>query len=70
MKNFETTSANAIITELKKISDQLKNCKPAENLEADFYRDSFDFMVDENTRMFESIKRMINEKGFNFKRVA
>jgi predicted glycosyltransferase len=68
MKTLETSSLDKVLIELRKISDQLKkmekNSKVSNGYDImkDFYRDSFDFMVDQNIETFELLKSVIDGK--------
>lgn len=68
MKTLETSSLDKVLVELRKISSQLKKMENSSgessgsDIMKDFYRDSFDFMVDQNIETFELLKAAINGK--------
>lgn len=71
MKNFDQNTVNQIISELKSISALLKKMNFEQgSTEKDFYRDSFDFMVDQNIETFEMLRKVINERAGIIKNVA
>jgi hypothetical protein len=71
MKNFDQDTVNQIISELKSISEQLKKMDFEHgSTEKDFYRDSFDFMVDQNIETFEMLRQVIKERSEMMKSIA
>lgn len=68
MKNADRTEVNKILSELHKISEQLGRIESGEIKTAgndfvrEFYRDSFDYMVEQNINLFNILKMLINEK--------
>lgn len=68
MKNADRSEVNKILVELHRISEQLGKIESGEiktadsDIERDFYRDSFDYMVDQNINLFNILKMLIIEK--------
>lgn len=71
MKNLDKNSLNEILAELKSISDQLKKL---ENENSDFikefFRDSFEFMVNENIETYKVIKKLSGKRNMEYMKVA
>lgn len=71
MKNQEAVSMNKVISELKKISNQLKSISNNEiEYSKDFYRDSFDFMVSENIRLYKLLRKKTDDRSSVVRKVA
>jgi hypothetical protein len=71
MKKFDQNTVNQIISELKNISAQLKKMNFEHgSTEKDFYRDSFDFMVDQNIETFEMLRQVMDDRTEMVKSVA
>lgn len=73
MKTADRTEVNKILAELHKISEQLGKIESGEiktgdsNIVSEFYRDSFDYMVDQNINLFNILKMLISEKKDHLK---
>jgi flagellar biosynthesis chaperone FliJ len=71
MKNQDSVTLSKVISELKKISDQLKSISNNEKeYSNNFYRDSFDFMVGENIRLYKLLRRKSDDRSSVVRKVA
>jgi hypothetical protein len=71
MRNQDSVTLTKVITELKKISDQLKSISNIEEqYSKEFYRDSFDFMVSENIRLYKLLRRKTDDRSSVVRKVA
>jgi flagellar biosynthesis chaperone FliJ len=71
MRNQDSVTLSKVISELKKISDQLKSISnEEEQYSKDFFRDSFDFMVGENIRLYKLLRRRTDDRASVVRKVA
>jgi hypothetical protein len=71
MRNQDSVTLTKVISELKKISDQLKSISNNdEQYSKEFYRDSFDFMVGENIRLYKLLRKKSDDRSSVVRKVA